>query len=774
MSASCFAVRVQRALLRQLHRPVIALALLLAGPAPTWAQFEAANQALGRGDYNGMRAACEPEPHRQTPGCEFILGTLHRYGLGGLPKDFNKAFELLRQGADRGSAGAMTNLAHMYRRGEGMPADQVRAMALYQSAVKAGSFHALSWIGVMHLEGLGVPVDAAEACRWFGAGAAKNDPWGQARFATCWRDGLGGLKKDAPEAMRLASLSAEKGNALGNQIVGSMLRYGEGVKANPTEAAKFFRAALKPSLNVPSSVEPHREAAYQLGLMMLSGTGVEKDGKAAEKMLLTSAQLGLPKAMAQLGNLYRLGGPDVPRDGQKALEWYNAALAIEPVDTALHGLARLYQTGQGVPADAMKARQLYEQALPLGVSDSKLHLAFLLDGGLGGPADRGRAIRLLKEAMASKSLHPDNRKSGEGWLARAERGLPFSDAPLSAVAAAPAANAADRTRAGDQAAASVPSTPPRANREPPSASTPTTTAAVNPTAPGTGDSKAGPSPAEMAEQLARLQQQMAALQKAQQGASSAAVTAQPSAVATPKPPAPLVYANRRALVIGNDRYAHVAPLQNAVADARAIARQLQDFGYRVALHTDLTEKGFKQALRDFRLQIEGGDEVLFFFAGHGVQLASANFLLPVDVKGDNEEQVKDEAIQLQRVLDDLQDRKVKFALAIIDACRDNPFKGSGRAIGGRGLAPTTAATGQMIMFSAGSGQQALDKLGQADRNPNGLFTRIFLQEMTKGGQPVDRVLRNVRAEVVRLARSIGHEQTPALYDQAVGEFFFKQ
>jgi hypothetical protein len=278
----------------------------------------------------------------------------------------------------------------------------------------------------------------------------------------------------------------------------------------------------------------------------------------------------------------------------------------------------------------------------------------------------------------------------------------------------------------------------------------------------------------MAEQLARLQQQMAALQKAQQGASSAAVTAQPSAVATPKPPAPLVYANRRALVIGNDRYAHVAPLQNAVADARAIARQLQDFGYRVALHTDLTEKGFKQALRDFRLQIEGGDEVLFFFAGHGVQLASANFLLPVDVKGDNEEQVKDEAIQLQRVLDDLQDRKVKFALAIIDACRDNPFKGSGRAIGGRGLAPTTAATGQMIMFSAGSGQQALDKLGQADRNPNGLFTRIFLQEMTKGGQPVDRVLRNVRAEVVRLARSIGHEQTPALYDQAVGEFFFKQ
>lgn len=36
------------------------------------------------------------------------------------------------------------------------------------------------------------------------------------------------------------------------------------------------------------------------------------------------------------------------------------------------------------------------------------------------------------------------------------------------------------------------------------------------------------------------------------------------------------------------------------------------------------------------------------------------------------------------------------------------------------------------------------------------------------------VLRNVRYEVVRLARSVGHEQTPALYDQAIDEFYFRQ
>jgi hypothetical protein len=44
--------------------------------------------------------------------------------------------------------------------------------------------------------------------------------------------------------------------------------------------------------------------------------------------------------------------------------------------------------------------------------------------------------------------------------------------------------------------------------------------------------------------------------------------------------------------------------------------------------------------------------------------------------------------------------------------------------------------------------------------------------MRKPGISVDRVVRNVRTEVVSLARSVGHDQVPAIYDQVVGEFFF--
>ena len=240
------------------------------------------------------------------------------------------------------------------------------------------------------------------------------------------------------------------------------------------------------------------------------------------------------------------------------------------------------------------------------------------------------------------------------------------------------------------------------------------------------------------------------------------------------PSAMTTMANRKALVIGNDTYKSVAKLLNAREDAKAIASNLIAVGYKVTLQLDLNEKEMKAALRTFSSQVQGGDEVMFFFAGHGVQLGATNYLLPTDIGGESEAQVKDEAIQLQRVLDDMTEKKAKFTLAMIDACRDNPFKSMGRNIGGRGLAPTTAATGQMVVFSAGSGQQALDRLGSTDKNKNGVFTRTFLKEMQKSGLSIDRIVKNVRNEVAELAKTIGHEQVPAIYDQVLGDFYFKK
>ncbi len=231
-------------------------------------------------------------------------------------------------------------------------------------------------------------------------------------------------------------------------------------------------------------------------------------------------------------------------------------------------------------------------------------------------------------------------------------------------------------------------------------------------------------------------------------------------------------AARHALLIGNDNYEDVPTLRNARADADAMAMALQKAGYTVTVMKDRDLKEMKDDVRNFRSQIKGGDEVIFFYSGHGVQIEAMNYLLPVDVRAESEDQVRDDALALSRVLEDIREQKPALTMAVIDACRDNPFKGTGRAIGGRGLTGVGGANGQMVIYSAGEGQQALDRLSDGDPVKNGLFTRVFIKEMTQPGVPIDQVARKVRAEVNRMAHTVNHEQVPAIYDQVIGQFYF--
>jgi hypothetical protein len=241
---------------------------------------------------------------------------------------------------------------------------------------------------------------------------------------------------------------------------------------------------------------------------------------------------------------------------------------------------------------------------------------------------------------------------------------------------------------------------------------------------------------------------------------------------------PIVWASRKALLIGNDSYKYAEPLKNAREDARAMAAELKNFGYEVTLRLDQSQKEMQATLRDFRENVKEGDEVLFYFSGHAVEIDGKNYLTPIDTVGMNQTQVADDSIDLKlSVLDPFSRKKAKLTFALIDACRDNPFlktSSTRSVVSSRGLAPTTPATGQLIVYSAGSGQTALDRLGSNDTSKNGLFTRVFLQEMKKVDLPIDRVIKNVRTEVVRLARTIGHDQVPAIYDEVVGDFYFKK
>ena len=64
---------------------------------------------------------------------------------------------------------------------------------------------------------------------------------------------------------------------------------------------------------------------------------------------------------------------------------------------------------------------------------------------------------------------------------------------------------------------------------------------------------------------------------------------------------------RIALVIGNDSYQRVDKLKNARADARAMAKALEDAGFKVTLRLDANEKAMKESMRLFKGQISKDD-----------------------------------------------------------------------------------------------------------------------------------------------------------------------
>ncbi|KAB2845447.1 MAG: hypothetical protein F9K47_00145, partial [Burkholderiales bacterium] len=186
---------------------------------------------------------------------------------------------------------------------------------------------------------------------------------------------------------------------------------------------------------------------------------------------------------------------------------------------------------------------------------------------------------------------------------------------------------------------------------------------------------------------------------------------------------------------------------------------------------NVDQRNMKAAVREFVKRIGSGGVGAFFYAGHGVQEGGNNYLLPVDIgKLSDPGALPDEAVELNEdVMGRIGQAGAKFSLLVIDACRDNPFpKRAGRSVGGtRGLtAAAETPEGMVVVYSAGVGQQALDRLDEKDRNPNGLFTREFIAELRKPGLEVAEMVRNVRQRVKEAAATVQHEQTPAIYIQA--------
>jgi len=574
-------------------------------------------------------------------------------------------------------------------------------------------------------------------------------------------------EKKYEDAFKLLLPSAENGNPKAQGLVARLYANGWGISRDLNAAADWAKKAAANNnaegiyvlayteKDLSEKFRLTKQAAdmgYALAKSVLARNyffglvGFAKNETEGMRYAREAAALNEPSAQAFLGDRYVSGTGGVAKDPLEAFKWYKLA-AEQGFSAGQAGVGSLFLRGDGVTKDYFEALKWFKIAFDNdGNPFAAAQLGYMYMNGFGVSKNLEEAYKFNLQAANKGNPQAQANlgiqyKLGNGvskdleqaviWLRKsAKTGNEFAKTQLESPDLKPMIGKVE----ADELLAS-------------------TKLEVK----------------KQSEELEKLKSQVAQTKEIQ---SSEQVSANQTKSSPSNPMTTM--ANRRALVIGNDTYRTVRKLENAREDAKIIASNLTAVGYQVTLKLDLNEKEMKAAIRNFANAVQGGDEVMFFFAGHGVQLGAANYLLPTDIVGDNEAQVRDEAIQLQRVLDDMSEKKAKFTLAMIDACRDNPFKSSGRAIGGRGLAPTTAATGQMVIFSAGTGQQALDKLSPSDKSKNGLFTRVFVQEMQKPNQSVDRVVKNVRNQVAELAKSVGHEQVPAIYDQVLGDFYFKR
>jgi Uncharacterized protein containing caspase domain len=222
---------------------------------------------------------------------------------------------------------------------------------------------------------------------------------------------------------------------------------------------------------------------------------------------------------------------------------------------------------------------------------------------------------------------------------------------------------------------------------------------------------------------------------------------------------------RVALVIGNSNYQTAPKLANPGNDAQSVAQLLNSAGFEVTQAIDLTRSDMVRAVQDFSDKIAArgpGAVAMIYYAGHGVQLAGENYLLPVDAKIASPSDLDGNSLRLVDVMGTLESIPSRMRIVVLDACRNNPFPEINDA--GRGLAIVDAPRGSIVGYSTAPGMEAQD--GDGKHSP---YTSAFLNAARVPNLPIEQLFKRVRLEVND--RTDGR-QTPWESSSLTSDFYF--
>lgn len=224
---------------------------------------------------------------------------------------------------------------------------------------------------------------------------------------------------------------------------------------------------------------------------------------------------------------------------------------------------------------------------------------------------------------------------------------------------------------------------------------------------------------------------------------------------------------RLALLIGNASYSHGGNLGNPLNDVRSMKTTLENLGFTVLKYENCTQSTIKRAMDEFGTKLKNHDIGLFFYAGHGVQVNGANYLIPTDAKLQSAKDVEYDCVRAGRILAKMEDAGTRTNIVILDACRDNPFERSwSRSTQGKGLAFMNAPIGSLVAYATSPGNVASDGEGS-----NGLYTESLLKYINMPNVTIEQLFKKVRTAVIEKSNG---KQVPWESTSLRGNFYFKE
>ena len=198
----------------------------------------------------------------------------------------NRAMDILKGEADKGSTDAAFKIASCYYYGIGTDEDVDLAVHYMEIVAKGGDNEAIKILGDWFYLGDKIPRDIMKSIKIFREGQDKGIPLSIHRLGCCYFYG-DGFEKDKNKGVNLILTSAEKECPDSCCTLGDLYYKGNYFDRDFIKAVSFYLKGLE-----LGSVR----AVYQMAKCFLRGAGLKKSLSSAEQLFTQVAKEGYPNA----------------------------------------------------------------------------------------------------------------------------------------------------------------------------------------------------------------------------------------------------------------------------------------------------------------------------------------------------------------------------------------------------------------------------------------------------------------------------------------------